>query len=100
MTAPAPADRVVRRGRDFQERAAIDVRGLWKRYGDADAVRGITFDVQKGEIFGLIGPDGAGKTSTLQILSGVMEATVGRGGDFRRSGASHAVADGIPDASL
>ena len=56
---------------------AIDVRGLSKRYGALDAVRGITFDVNHGEMFGLIGPDGAGKTSTFQILAGVMEATTG-----------------------
>jgi ABC-2 type transport system ATP-binding protein len=42
-----------------------------------DAVRGIDLDVRAGEIFGLIGPDGAGKTSTFQILAGVMEATSG-----------------------
>ncbi len=58
-------------------RAAIDVRDLWKRYGALEAVRGISFDVQRGEIFGLIGADGAGKTSTFQILAGVMEATSG-----------------------
>jgi ABC-2 type transport system ATP-binding protein len=56
---------------------AIRVRGLVKRYGETEAVRGIDLDVDAGEIFGLIGPDGAGKTSTFQILSGVMEATSG-----------------------
>src|SRR2546421_962980 len=57
--------------------AAISVRGLWKRYGAVEAVRGIEFEVRRGEIFGLIGPDGAGKTSTFQILAGVMEPTSG-----------------------
>ncbi len=57
--------------------AAIRVRALTKRYGDVEAVRGIDLDVEPGEIFGLIGPDGAGKTSTFQILGGVMEATSG-----------------------
>ncbi len=57
--------------------AAIQVKDLWKKYGDTEAVRGISFDVNKGEIFGLIGPDGAGKTSTFQVLAGVMEATSG-----------------------
>jgi ABC-2 type transport system ATP-binding protein len=56
---------------------AIDVRGLRKRYGTLEAVRGISFEVQRGEIFGLIGADGAGKTTTFQILAGVMEATGG-----------------------
>src|SRR5436309_13375278 len=56
---------------------AIQVSDLMKRYGAVEAVRGISFDVNKGEIFGLIGPDGAGKTSTFQILAGVMEASSG-----------------------
>jgi ABC-2 type transport system ATP-binding protein len=57
--------------------AAIDVRDLRKRYGPLEAVRGINFQVERGEIFGLIGADGAGKTTTFQILAGVMEATSG-----------------------
>ena len=56
---------------------AIRVDNLVKHYGDIEAVRGITLDIARGEIFGLIGPDGAGKTSTFQILGGVMEATSG-----------------------
>ena len=56
---------------------AIQVRGLRKAYGAIEAVRGIHLDVRRGEIFGLIGPDGAGKTSTFQILGGVMPATSG-----------------------
>ena len=62
----------------------IDVRGLSKRYGKLEAVRGITFEVNHGEMFGLIGPDGAGKTSTFQILAGVMEATSGNANIFGR----------------
>jgi ABC-2 type transport system ATP-binding protein len=58
-------------------RAAIRARGLWKRYGPIEAVRGIDLDIGQGEIFGLIGPDGAGKTTTFQILGGVMQATSG-----------------------
>ncbi|WP_392534173.1 ATP-binding cassette domain-containing protein [Nostoc sp. C117] len=56
---------------------AIEVRGLHKHYGNLVAVRGIDLSVKKGELFGLIGPDGAGKTSTFHILAGVMEATAG-----------------------
>lgn len=56
---------------------AVRVKNLWKKYGDLEAVRGVSFDVQQGEIFGLIGPDGAGKTTTFQILGGVMPATSG-----------------------
>src|SRR5258705_9630854 len=57
--------------------AAIRIRSLTKRYGDVEAIRGIELDVWASEIFGLIGPDGAGKTSTFQILAGVMEASSG-----------------------
>src|SRR2546425_6086792 len=56
---------------------AIRTHALTKRYGALEAVRGIDLDVWASEIFGLIGPDGAGKTSTFQILGGVMEATSG-----------------------
>ena len=56
---------------------AIRIRNLQKRYGTLEALRGISFEVGAGEIFGLIGPDGAGKTSTFQILAGVIEATDG-----------------------
>jgi drug efflux transport system ATP-binding protein len=65
-------------------RAAIRIRTLQKRYGSLEAVRGISFEVGQGEIFGLIGPDGAGKTSTFQILAGVMEATDGLAEVFGR----------------
>jgi ABC-2 type transport system ATP-binding protein len=56
---------------------AIRVEALHKDYGATRAVRGISFTVNKGQIFGMIGPDGAGKTTTFQILAGVMEATSG-----------------------
>ena len=62
--------------------AAIEVEGLTKRYGEVEAVRAISFEVREGEIYGLIGPDGAGKTSTFQILGGVMEATAGEAAIF------------------
>ncbi|PSB05828.1 ABC transporter ATP-binding protein, partial [filamentous cyanobacterium CCP2] len=55
----------------------INVQNLHKRYGKVPAVRGISFTVERGEIFGLIGPDGAGKTTTFQILAGVMESSEG-----------------------
>jgi ABC-2 type transport system ATP-binding protein len=57
---------------------AISVKSLTKTYaGAVNAIRGIDLAVARGEIFGLIGPDGAGKTSTFQIMAGVMEATSG-----------------------
>lgn len=56
---------------------AIVVKDLKKDYGTTHAVRGISFTVNKGDIFGMIGPDGAGKTTTFQILAGVMDAGSG-----------------------
>src|SRR6266508_1441830 len=58
-----------------ESRPAIVVRDLHKSYGRTQAVRGISFEVNEGEIFGRMGPDGAGRTATGQILAGVMEAT-------------------------
>src|ERR1700733_426207 len=81
----AATDRADPRSRDSEApQVAIDVRDLKKKYGALEAVRGISFEVQRGEIFGLIGADGAGKTTTFQILAGVMEATSGTADIFGR----------------
>ncbi|HEX8117698.1 MAG TPA: ATP-binding cassette domain-containing protein [Pyrinomonadaceae bacterium] len=58
-------------------RVAIDVRDLRKSYGALEAVKGVSLQIKVGEIYGLIGPDGAGKTSVFQILGGVMPQTAG-----------------------
>jgi ABC-2 type transport system ATP-binding protein len=50
--------------------AAIEVRDLRKAYGPVEAVRGVSFEVERGEVFGLLGPNGAGKTTTVEILEG------------------------------
>jgi ABC-2 type transport system ATP-binding protein len=57
--------------------AAISVRGLKKNYGEVEAVRGIDFEVGRGEVFGLLGPNGAGKTTTVEILEGLRPRTGG-----------------------
>ncbi|HSC50532.1 MAG TPA: ABC transporter ATP-binding protein, partial [Gaiellaceae bacterium] len=56
---------------------AISVRGLRKSYGALEAVRGIDFDVARGEVFGLLGPNGAGKTTTVEILEGYRKRDAG-----------------------
>jgi ABC-2 type transport system ATP-binding protein len=57
--------------------AIIQARGLTRRFGDVVALDGLDFDVAPGELFGIVGPDGAGKTTTLRILAGVLRPTTG-----------------------
>lgn len=57
--------------------AVLEASGLTKRFGVAVAVDGLTLSVSPGEIFGLVGPDGAGKTTAMRLLTGVMSATAG-----------------------
>jgi ABC-2 type transport system ATP-binding protein len=52
------------------EAPAVLVRDLHKRYGAREAVRGVDFEVARGEVFGLLGPNGAGKTTTVEVLEG------------------------------
>ena len=49
---------------------AIEVHDLRRSYGRNEAVRGVTFEVQRGEVFCLLGPNGAGKTTIVEILEG------------------------------
>jgi len=51
---------------------SIVVSGIGKRFGNVRAVDQLSFEVQPGEIFGLVGPDGAGKTTTMRMLAGVL----------------------------
>ena len=55
----------------------LEVRDLVKKYGDLEAVKGISFDIAEGEIFSLLGPNGAGKTTTISILSTLLTPTAG-----------------------
>jgi ABC-2 type transport system ATP-binding protein len=57
--------------------SAIQVRDLHKDFGDVYAVRGVSFDVARGEVFSLLGPNGAGKSTTISILSCLLEPTKG-----------------------
>jgi ABC-2 type transport system ATP-binding protein len=55
----------------------IRTHNLTRRFGSLTAVEGLTFDVSRGEIVGLVGPDGAGKTTTLRLLGGLLDPTEG-----------------------
>jgi ABC-2 type transport system ATP-binding protein len=57
--------------------AAIEVEGISKKYGDVEALKDITFSVNPGEMFGLIGPDGAGKTTMFRILTTLIRPNSG-----------------------
>jgi len=56
---------------------SIEVKNLFKYYGEQAAVRDVTFSVAKGEIVGFLGPNGAGKSTTMKILTGFISATSG-----------------------
>jgi lipooligosaccharide transport system ATP-binding protein len=57
--------------------AAVVARGIVKRYGEIEAVRGIDFAVRPGECFGFLGPNGAGKTTTMKAIYGLAEMDEG-----------------------
>jgi len=59
-------------------RTILRVEDLWKIYGSAEAVKGISFAVETGEFFGLLGPNGAGKTSTIGMITGWVTPSRGR----------------------
>jgi ABC-2 type transport system ATP-binding protein len=56
---------------------AVQFEGVTKRYGAITAVNALTFDVAPGEMFGLIGPDGAGKTTTIRLTGGLLKSDSG-----------------------
>ena len=57
---------------------AVEARGLCRRFRHVEAVRGVDLEVRRGEIFGLVGPDGAGKSTLIQMLCGILDPTAGR----------------------
>ncbi len=58
---------------------AVRLEGLTRRFGENVAVDGLTLEVRPGELFGIVGPDGAGKTTTLRMLAGVLPPSEGSG---------------------
>jgi len=60
------------------ESPVVEVKGLVRKYGDLVAANDVSFTVRRGEMFGLIGPDGAGKTTTLRVILGLLAPHGGR----------------------
>ena len=58
---------------------AIDVQGLTKRYGDRTVVDGLTMQVRRGEIYGFLGPNGSGKTTSIRMMCGLLTPDAGSG---------------------
>ena len=71
-------------------RAAVTIEGLVKDFGDVRAVDGLTLSIPEGEVFGLLGPNGSGKTTTINCLIGLLTPTAGKvsveGFDLRTQG--------------
>ncbi len=61
----------------YPDTAAVEVRGLVKRYSDVVAVDGIDFTIRRGACLGVLGPNGAGKTTTIEILEGLKKPDAG-----------------------
>ncbi|MDD5136145.1 MAG: ABC transporter ATP-binding protein [Candidatus Omnitrophica bacterium] len=59
--------------------AGIKASSLTRKFGNTTAVDNISLEVEEGEIFGLVGPDGAGKTTTMRLLTGILDPTSGEG---------------------
>ena len=55
----------------------IRAEGLSRRFGDTVAIDGLTLSVERGELFGLVGPDGAGKSTTMRLLAGILDPSGG-----------------------
>ena len=72
---PLPARGPRRRGEKHMSK--VIVRDLRKRYGDVQAADGVSFAIEDGEIFGLLGPNGSGKTTTLECLIGLRQPDAG-----------------------
>ena len=82
----------------------IEVHDVYRRFGDFVAVKGVSFSVHRGEIFGLLGANGAGKSTTFRMLCGLLPASAGTlnvaGHDLRHAAAQGPRAAGLHGAAL
>lgn len=61
-----------------KSKSVLKVKNIKKAYGDFQAVKGVSFDVARGEVFGILGPNGAGKTTTLEMIEGMRPIDSGK----------------------
>lgn len=59
------------------EQTTLSVKGLRKKIGKKEIIKGLSFELKKGEVFGFLGPNGAGKTTTIRMLVGLIKPTTG-----------------------
>src|SRR6185436_17713736 len=69
----------------MSDRHVIETAGLWKRYDDVEALRGLDLQVPSGSIFGFLGRNGAGKTTTIKVLLGMSRPNRGEARVFAQS---------------
>jgi ribosome-dependent ATPase len=74
-----------RRPREWHRSPAIEARGLTRRFGDFVAVEQVSLEIHKGEIFGFLGSNGCGKTTTMRMLTGLLPPSEGEARVFGRS---------------
>lgn len=73
----SPLSTVFMKARIMMKKMIIEVQGLKKKFKEQEALAGIDFSIQEGEIFGFLGPSGSGKTTTINILTGQLKADAG-----------------------
>ena len=77
MSTPSTTDLANNDAADSE--LAINVRGLVKRFGDKTAVDGVDIQMPRGEVWGFLGPNGSGKTTTIRMICGLLQASEGEG---------------------
>ena len=76
IRAAYPNERLMERMEGYME-YTVEMRHIVQRFGEKEVLRGIDLKIHEGEIFGLLGPSGAGKTTLIKILTGQLRQTAG-----------------------